>query len=66
MRRNFVLTFMIVVCVIASRAQTRTKPLAVGEIAPDFTLVDHRGQKITLSDSKGRNPVVVMFYRGYW
>ena len=66
MRRIFVLTFLIVALVTATRAQTRTKPLAVSETAPDFTLVDHHGQKVTLSDSKGKNPVVLVFYRGYW
>ena len=67
MSKIFVLTlFLIVGLVNAMRAQTRMKPLAVGEPAPDFTLVDHHGQKVTLSDSKGKNPVVLVFYRGYW
>ena len=67
MRRIFVLTFLLIVALTnATSAQTRTKPLAVGETAPDFTLVDHQGQKIKLSDSKGKNPVVLVFYRGYW
>lgn len=47
-------------------AQTRAKPVAVGEAAPDFTLVDHHGKKVTLSHSKGKSPVVLVFYRGYW
>lgn len=66
MRRILVFAFLIVAFVSATSAQTRTKPLAVGETAPDFTLVDHHGQKVTLSDSKGKNPVVLVFYRGYW
>jgi cytochrome oxidase Cu insertion factor (SCO1/SenC/PrrC family) len=44
----------------------RTSPVAVGEVAPDFTLEDQRGHKVTLSDSRDKNPVVVVFYRGYW
>lgn len=47
-------------------AQTATKPLGVGVAAPDFTLTDHHGRKVTLSDSKNKNPVVLVFYRGYW
>ena len=48
-------------------AQTfRATPLAVGEMAPDFTLEDHRGHKTTLSESRSKSPVVLVFYRGYW
>ena len=67
MRIILMLALLIVISVVdATNAQTRTKPLAVGESAPDFTLLDHHGQKVTLSDSKGKNPVVLVFYRGYW
>jgi peroxiredoxin len=38
----------------------------VGDAAPDFTLEDQNGKKITLSDARGKNPVVLVFYRGYW
>jgi hypothetical protein len=44
----------------------RSTPLGVGDVAPDFTLVDHHGQKTTLSASRDQNPVVLVFYRGYW
>ena len=54
------------ISVTSARAQTGAKPLAVGDPAPDFTLVDHHGRKVTLSDSKDKNPVVLVFYRGYW
>ena len=47
-------------------AQNRTSPVAVGEIAPDFTLESHRGTKVTLSGAREKSPVVVVFYRGYW
>jgi len=33
----------------------------VGDIAPDFTLVDETGEKVTLSELRGRN-VVLVFY----
>ena len=44
----------------------RTSPVAVGEVAPDFTLEDHNGQKVVLSDAPSKSPVVLVFYRGYW
>lgn len=47
-------------------AQNRTSPVAVGEMAPDFTLESHQGTKITLSKARAKSPVVLVFYRGYW
>lgn len=44
----------------------RSAPVAVGDEAPDFTLADQNGHKITLSDARGKSPVVLVFYRGYW
>ena len=44
----------------------RTNPVAVGEVAPDFTLEDQNGHTVTLSDARGKSPVVLVFYRGYW
>lgn len=44
----------------------RTSPVAVGEVAPDFTLEDQGGRKVTLSEARGKQPVVLVFYRGYW
>lgn len=41
-------------------AETRT-PVAAGKKAPDFTALDDRGEKLKLSDFKGRN-VVLFFY----
>jgi len=36
----------------------------VGEAAPDFTLKDCRGGAVRLSDFRGRENVVLAFYRG--
>ncbi len=44
--------------------RNKTEPLKVGEVAPDFSLFDQNGKKVTLSEAK--NPVVLVFYRGYW
>jgi len=64
--------FVITTCVIyatnvgAQTPASRATPIEVGEMAPDFTLEDHHGRKTTLSESKGKSPVVLVFYRGYW
>jgi len=44
----------------------RTTPVAVGEIAPNFTLEDQNGQKITLAAARRTAPTVLAFYRGNW
>jgi len=44
----------------------RVTTVTVGETAPDFTLDDQNRRKITLSESRGKSPVVLVFYRGYW
>jgi peroxiredoxin len=35
--------------------------VAVGDVAPDFTLKDHNNNDVTLSELRG-NPVVIVFY----
>jgi hypothetical protein len=40
--------------------------LRVGERALDFTLPDASGRPVSLADFRGRKPVVLVFYRGYW
>ena len=51
-----------------SPAQTKVRnaPVGVGEVAPDFTLEDENGNKVRLSEARGKSPVVLVFYRGYW
>jgi len=44
----------------------RSSQLAVGEMAPEFTLEDHNNQKVTLSSARGVRPTILVFYRGYW
>lgn len=51
---------------VVARVPT-TRPLfVVGQPAPDFTLTDAAGRPVSLADYRGRKPVVVVFYRGYW
>jgi cytochrome oxidase Cu insertion factor (SCO1/SenC/PrrC family) len=47
-------------------ATMRSTPIGVGDVAPDFTLEDQSKNRITLSDARGKSPVVLVFYRGYW
>ena len=49
-------------------AQVPSSPVAlrVGEPAPDFTLPDAAGAAVSLASFRGRTPVVLVFYRGYW
>ena len=38
----------------------------VGAPAPDFTLPDAKGRPVSLAEFRGKKPVVLVFYRGYW
>lgn len=40
--------------------------IKVGERAPDFTLPNAYGNKVSLSESLKEGPVVLVFYRGAW
>lgn len=53
----------------ASESLAKTLPdpgLKLGETAPDFTLPDPTGQKVSLSSLLKEGPVVLVFYRGAW
>lgn len=50
----------------APAATVRESPIKAGDTAPDFTLQDQKGSKVTLSAARGQSPVVLVFYRGYW
>ncbi len=45
---------------------TDLERVKVGDAAPDFTLENMDGTKITLSDFRGKKNVVLVFYRGHW
>ncbi len=50
---------------VAAAAQTPQAPqtkLKVGDEAPDFTLTDTAGNKVKLSDFRGKKNVVLAFY----
>ena len=51
---------------VAAQVPDTPTALRVGERAPDFTLPDASGRPVTLADYRGKKPVVIVFYRGYW
>ncbi|SDK41714.1 Peroxiredoxin [Catalinimonas alkaloidigena] len=40
--------------------------LSVGEMAPDFSAFDDRGNVVHLAELRQQGPVVLLFYRGHW
>ena len=51
---------------VIARVPHAPSALAVGRAAPDFTLPDVGGRAVTLSEYRGKKPVLLVFYRGYW
>ena len=49
---------------IESRSEPRG--LQVGDIAPDFKLTDQQGELVHLYQILDEQPVVLIFYRGFW
>ena len=45
---------------------TDLERVKAGDTAPNFTLENMDGQKISLSDFRGKKNVVLVFYRGHW
>jgi hypothetical protein len=45
---------------------TDTSRVAVGSEAPDFTLESLTSPPVTLSQFRGKQDVVLVFYRGHW
>ena len=71
-RTCFLVVFVLaLVFSVAASAQQGGQPAAaqplvtnvkVGDPAPDFTLSDHTGKQVKLSDFKGKKNVVLAFY----
>ena len=45
---------------------TDLERIKLGETAPDFTLENLDGNRISLSDFRGQKDVILVFYRGQW
>src|ERR1700744_4055609 len=44
----------------------KSHALKMGEKAPDFTLINATGRKVTLSEAIRKGPVILTWYRGGW
>jgi hypothetical protein len=51
---------------LAKFTPTDTGRIAIGMSAPDFTLESLGGPAVTLSALRGRQRVILVFYRGHW
>jgi hypothetical protein len=51
---------------VGARVPDRPVSFRVGEPPPQFTLPDAAGRPVALADYRGRKPVILIFYRGYW
>ena len=70
--RNWRITMCVVAVAVATlfaahgnaqqQAQQLVTNVKVGQPAPDFTLPDHNGNQVKLSDFKGKKNVVLAFY----
>ena len=50
----------------AAEQTPRKSAVQIGETAPDFTLEDESGRSVQLAAARGKMPVVLVFYRGWW
>ena len=51
---------------VVARIPDEPTALRLGEPPPDFTLTDAAGRAVSLADYRGKKPVLLIFYRGYW
>lgn len=67
MRRAWLATLLAVALLpsvfAADKASAPPSPkVKVGDLAPDFTLIDQSGKKVSLHDFKGKKNVALAFY----
>jgi len=66
MKRALMTALLVLSLLPALRAadQPATPPpkIKVGDVAPDFTLTDQNGNKVSLHDFKGKKNVALAFY----
>ena len=66
MKKFLIISLLMSMLAVAALAQTTPAPppmtLKVGDMAPDFTLPDTTGKKVTLSEFRGKNNVVLAFF----
>ena len=52
--------------IIIPESFTEPKGLKVGDKAPDFSIMDQNGEKVSLKETLMQGDVVLTFYRGAW
>ena len=66
MKKSLIAILFVSLLAVAGFAQSAPAPppmtLKVGDMAPDFTLPDTTGKKVTLSEFRGKNNVVLAFF----
>jgi len=67
--KRFLLALLLVASFMPVSFAADTKPdetpapkVKVGDVAPDFTLTDQNGNKVSLHDFKGKKNVALAFY----
>jgi len=65
--RTFLLALLVAASLSHGFAATKSEPLPqpkikVGAMAPDFTLEDQNGKKVSLHDFRGKKNVALAFY----
>ena len=64
--RNYFLVLMGLALAFSAAGRAQQQPVMsnvkIGEAAPDFTLPDHTGKTVKLSDFRGKKNVVLAFY----
>lgn len=63
MKRLSIVLFLLFLVAIILNGQ---EMLVINSTAPDFKATDHLGNRIVLSKSLEKGPVVITFYRGEW
>jgi cytochrome oxidase Cu insertion factor (SCO1/SenC/PrrC family) len=62
-KRIFAMMLLAAAMVPALRAAETPMPtVKVGDMAPNFTLTDQNGNKVTLADFRGKKSVALAFY----
>lgn len=66
MKKLVTLCFFFFAGLLSASAQDDVFGLKVGDVAPDFSLIDQNEQSFKLSKALTKGAVVVFFYRGQW
>lgn len=66
MKKLIAICFFFLAALSNVSAQDEVFGLKVGDVAPDFSLIDQNERTFRLSKALEKGPVVLFFYRGQW